>query len=59
MICPDFDLFPKLKEPLHGKQFKSLETMNAAMNPCIRNLIQADNLMLKKITRVLGSCHKA
>jgi len=43
MICPDFDLFPNLKELLHGQQFKSSETMNAAMTQCIRSLIQADN----------------
>jgi hypothetical protein len=43
MICPDFDLFPKLKEPLHGQQFKLSETINAAMTQCIGSLIQADN----------------
>jgi hypothetical protein len=25
MSPPDFDLFPKLKKPLHGKRFRSIE----------------------------------
>jgi hypothetical protein len=25
---PDFDLFPKLKEPLHGKRFRSIEEVS-------------------------------
>jgi hypothetical protein len=41
--CPDFLSLSKLKERLHGQQFKSSETINAAMTQCIRSLIQADN----------------
>ena len=28
MSPPDFDLFPKLKEPMHGRHFSSLEELS-------------------------------
>jgi histone-lysine N-methyltransferase SETMAR len=31
MSPPDFDLFPKLKQPMHGQRFSSLEELSAAV----------------------------
>ena len=30
MSPPDYDLFPKLKEPMHGRRFFTLEELSAA-----------------------------
>jgi hypothetical protein len=35
---PDFDLFPKLKEPVRGHRFSSLEEVSAAATRAIRGL---------------------
>jgi len=35
---PDFDLFPKLKEPMRGHRFSSLEEVSAAVTRAIRGL---------------------
>ncbi|PNF31351.1 hypothetical protein B7P43_G10893, partial [Cryptotermes secundus] len=36
MSPPDFDLFPKLKQPMRGRRFPSLEELSAAVNRAIR-----------------------
>jgi hypothetical protein len=36
MSPPDFDLFPKLKKPLHGKRFRSLEEVSNEVTREIR-----------------------
>ena len=38
MNPPDFDLFPKLKEPMSGHRFSSLEEVSAAVTRAIRGL---------------------
>ena len=38
MSPPDFDLFPKLKEPMRGHRFSSLEEVSAAVTRAIRGL---------------------
>jgi len=40
MSPPDFDLFPKLKKPLRGKRFRSIEEVSNEVTPvigCINN----------------------
>ena len=41
---PDFDLFPKLKEPLRGHSFSSLEEASAAVTRAIRGLNKSGTL---------------
>ena len=36
MSLPDFGLFPKLKEPMHGHLFSSLEEVSASVTRAIR-----------------------
>ena len=36
MCPPDFDLFPKLKKPLHGKHFRSIEEVSNEVTRVIR-----------------------
>ncbi|PNF43538.1 hypothetical protein B7P43_G03937 [Cryptotermes secundus] len=36
MSAPDFDLFPKLKQPMRGRRFPSLEELSAAVTRAIR-----------------------
>jgi len=36
MSPPDFDLFPKLKKPLHGKRFRSIEEVSNVVTGVIR-----------------------
>jgi len=38
MSPPDFDLFPKLKEPMRGHRFSSLEEVSAAVTCAIQGL---------------------
>jgi len=38
MSPPDFDLFPKLKEPMCGHRFSSPEEVSAAVTRAIRGL---------------------
>ena len=38
MSPPDFDLYPKLKEPMRGHRFSSLEDVSAAGTRAIRGL---------------------
>jgi transposase len=38
MSPPEFDLFPKLKEPMRGHHFSSLEEVTAAVTQAIRGL---------------------
>jgi hypothetical protein len=35
---PDFDLFPKLKKPLHGKRFRSTEVVSDEVTRVIRRI---------------------
>jgi len=37
MSPPAFDLFPKLKKPLHGKHFRSIEVSNEVTRVITRN----------------------
>jgi hypothetical protein len=41
---PDFDLFPKLKESMHGQSFPSLEEVSAAETQAIRGLNKSGTL---------------
>ena len=41
---PDFDLFPKLKEPMRGHHFSSLEEVSAAFTRAIRELNKSGTL---------------
>jgi hypothetical protein len=41
---PDFDLFPKLKQPMHGQRFSSLEETSAAVTRAIRTLNKSGTL---------------
>ena len=38
MSPPDFDLFPKLKKPLHGKRFRSVEEVSNEVTRVIRRI---------------------
>lgn len=38
MSPPDFDLFPKLKQPMRGRRFPSLEELSAAVTRAIRQM---------------------
>jgi histone-lysine N-methyltransferase SETMAR len=38
MSPPDFDLFPKLKKPLRGKRFRSIEEVSNEVNRVIRRI---------------------
>jgi hypothetical protein len=38
MSPPDFDLFPKLKKPLHGKRFRSIEEVSNEVTRIIRRI---------------------
>ena len=44
MSPPDFDLFPKLKEPMRGHGFSSLEEVSAAVTQAIRGLNKSSTL---------------
>jgi len=44
MSPPDFDLFPKLKEPMHGHRFSSLAEVSAAVTRAIRGLNKSGTL---------------
>jgi len=44
MSPPDFDLFPKLKEPMHGHRFSSLEEVSAAVTRAIQGLNKSGTL---------------
>ena len=44
MSPPDFDLFPKLKEPMRGHRFSSLEEVSAAVTRAIRGLNKSGTL---------------
>ena len=44
MSPPDFDLFPKLQEPMRGHRFSSLEEVSAAVTRAIRGLNQSGTL---------------
>ena len=44
MSPPDFDLFPKLKEPMRGHHFSSLEEVSAAVTRAIRGLNKSGTL---------------
>jgi len=41
---PDFDLFPKLKEPMRGHRFSSLEEVSVAVTRAIRGLNKSGTL---------------
>lgn len=38
MSPPDFDLFPKLKEPMHGRRYPSLEELSTTVTRAIRQM---------------------
>jgi hypothetical protein len=38
MSPPDFDLFPKLKKPFHGKRFRSIEKVSNEVTREIRRI---------------------
>jgi hypothetical protein len=44
MSLPGFDLFNKLKEPMRGHRFPSLEEVSAAVTRAIRGLNESDTL---------------
>jgi histone-lysine N-methyltransferase SETMAR len=44
MSPSDFDLFPKLKEPIRGHRFSSLEEVSAAVTRAIRELNKSGTL---------------
>ena len=44
MSPPDFDLFQKLKEPMRGHRFPSLEEVSAAVTQAIRGLNKSGTL---------------
>jgi hypothetical protein len=44
MSPPDFDLFHKVKEPMRGHRFPSLEEVSATVTQAIRRLNKSDNL---------------
>jgi len=44
MSPPDFDLFPKLKEPMRGHRFSSMEEVSAAVTRAIRGLNKSGTL---------------
>jgi len=44
MSPSDFDLFPKLKEPMRGHRFSSLEEVSAAVTRAIRELNKSGTL---------------
>jgi hypothetical protein len=44
MSPPDFDLFPKLKEPMRGRRFSTLEEVSAAVTRAIRGLNKSGTL---------------
>ena len=44
MSPPDFDLLPKLQEPMCGQRFTSLEEVSAAVTRAIRGLNKSGNL---------------
>ena len=44
MSPQDFDLFPKLKEPMRGHRFSSLEEVSAAVTLAIRRLKKSGTL---------------
>jgi len=44
MSPPDFDLFPKLKEPRRGHRFSSLEEVSAAVTQAIRGMKKSGTL---------------
>ena len=38
MSPPDFDLFPKLKKPMRGRRFSSLEELSTAGTRAVRQM---------------------
>jgi len=44
MSPPDFDFFPKLKKPLRGKRFRSIEEMSNEVTRVIRRINNKDVL---------------
>jgi hypothetical protein len=44
MSPPDFDLFHKLKEPMHGHRFPTLEEISAAVTRDFRGLNKSGTL---------------
>jgi len=44
MSPPDFNLFPKLKEPMRGHHFSSLEEVSAAVTRAIRGMNKSGTL---------------
>jgi hypothetical protein len=44
MRPPDFDLFPKSKQPMRGQRFSSLEELSAVVTRAIRTLNKSGTL---------------
>jgi transposase len=55
MSPPDFDLFHKLKEPMRGHSFPSLEEVSAAVTRAIRGLKNSGTLNGIAIFRNVGT----
>ena len=53
---PDFDLFPKLKEPLRGVRYDSLDELECAVNAEVRRInfsyLNSINVMLRSLIRI-------
>jgi hypothetical protein len=56
MSLPDFDLFPKLKKPLHGKRFKSIEDVSNEVTP--RNQTHQQRRRPDRNTRLAQTLHR-
>ena len=60
MRPPDFDLFPKLKEPFHGKRFRSVEEVSNEVTPSNqRHKKRRHPDRNTRLAQTLDSCDKA
>ena len=60
MSPPAFDLFPKLKKPLHGKRFRSIEEVCNEVTRVIRRFNDEGVLTgIQDLPKTLDRCDKA
>ena len=59
MRLPDFDLFPKLKEPMRGRRFSSLEELSTDGIRAIRHMNKSGVLDGMIILQTLGLSHSS
>ena len=59
MSPPDFDLFPKLKEPIRGRRFSSLEELSTDGIRAIRHMNKSGVLDGMIILQTLGLSHSS